>query len=138
MYVKRTLGGPCKERMGYIYMNIDARGNGGHTSTRNDYTLDSDVSSKKYMQSWSKRIFQMTVFLSHLGLGLAALGTFGCRCRCNVQVRRPIHTICPSYTVCATFLCPNKAVTRTLWGLTCEARGYSAGQVIVSEHIDND
>ncbi len=51
MYAKRTLGGPCKERMGYIYMNIDARGNGGHTSTRNDYTLDSDVSSKKYMQS---------------------------------------------------------------------------------------
>jgi hypothetical protein len=37
--------------MGYIYMNIDARGNGGHTSTRNDYTLDSDVSSEKYMQS---------------------------------------------------------------------------------------
>jgi hypothetical protein len=29
-------------------LNIYALGNGGHTSTRNDYTLDNDVSSENW------------------------------------------------------------------------------------------
>jgi hypothetical protein len=80
----------------------------------------------------------MTNILPHLGLGLAAFGTRGCRCRGNVQVGRPIHAIGPRYIVCALFLCPDKAVTHTLWRITCKAWGYGAGKVIVREQVDDD
>jgi hypothetical protein len=76
--------------------------------------------------------------LSHLGLGLTALGTRGCGRRGNVQVGRPMHTIGPRYTVRTSFFCPNKATTHTLWRFTREARGYGAGEVIVGEQVDND
>ena len=113
-----------------------ARGNGGQTSTRNDYTLDSDVSSEWHLGG--ERISKNESILPHLRLSLAAFGTLGCSRRGNVQVRRPIYTTGPRYTVYRSFLCPDKTVTHTLWGITCKAWGYGAGKVIVGEQVDDD
>jgi hypothetical protein len=54
MHIERTLSESSKEQMEYKYINIYALGNGGQTSIRNGYKLDSDVSSV-FAERGSKR-----------------------------------------------------------------------------------
>lgn len=84
---RRTLSGSSKERMEYEYINIYALGNGGHTSIRNAYILDNDVTS--FARCGSERKTQMTTSCLTSGLDSPHLGhvveVAGVMFRCDDQ-----------------------------------------------------
>jgi hypothetical protein len=76
--------------------------------------------------------------LTHLRFGFAALGTFGCRCRGYIQMRRPVHAAGQRSMIFVSFLCPDETAAGTLRRVARKSWGYGASKIIVREQVEDD